>query len=159
MNERSDMVTVFVVRPTADGHDHEFLQLHRAASDYLGNTWQIVRGGVEPGETATAAALREMREECGLGPREFYRLGSVETFYIPVEDTLWHSAAFCAVVDMNAAVVLNDEHDDYRWVHRERMAAHTMWASERGLLNDLFTDILDNGIAKPYLRVSLGQRT
>jgi dATP pyrophosphohydrolase len=151
------MVTVFVVRPTTG--DHEFLQLHRAATDYLGDTWQLVRGGIEPGETAVVAALRELREETGLTPREFYRLGSVETFYIPLEDTLWHSVAFCALVDAKTPIQLNDEHDDFRWVHRERMAGQSMWASERALLSDLFTDILDNGIAKPYLRVTLERAT
>ncbi len=159
MNERSDMVTVVVVRPTADGHDHEFLQLHRAATDFLGNTWQVVRGGIETGETAVTAALRELREETNLRPREFYRLGSVETFYLPLDDTLWHSIAFCAVVDRADVVTLNDEHHDHRWIHRERMNDHTMWASERVLLPHLCADILDNGIAKPYLRISLEHDT
>ncbi len=155
MKTRSDMVTVFVARPDSAGTSHEFLQLLRAPEDYMGNTWQIVRGTVEAGETAVEGALRELREESGLIPGEFYRLGRVESFYIPTDDTLWHSIVFCALVSREAEVKLNEEHDDSRWISRSNILAHTMWPSERSLLADLFHDILDIGSAKPYLRISL----
>ena len=86
-------------------------------------------------------------------PCEFYRLGSVESFYIALDDTLWHSVPFCALVSRDDRVTLNDEHDEVRWVGRDRIDAETMWASERALLRDLFRDILDDGPAKPYLRI------
>jgi 8-oxo-dGTP pyrophosphatase MutT (NUDIX family) len=155
MKTRSDMVTVFVARPDSRGESHEFLQLHRAPQDYMGNTWQIVRGTVEPGETAVQGALRELREEAGLAPNEFYRLGSVESFYIPNDDTLWHSVSFLALVTREANVVLNEEHDDARWIPRSEILDETMWPSERWLLRDLCQDILDNGSAKPHLRIDL----
>ena len=60
MNVRHDMVTVLVVRPDASGNSHEFLQLHRVADDYMGGTWQIIRGGVDADESYVEAALREM---------------------------------------------------------------------------------------------------
>src|SRR4051812_38096329 len=118
MKTRSDMVTVFVARPDSAGTSHEFLQLHRAPDDYMGNTWQIVRGTLEPGETAIEGALRELREESGLVPTEFYRLGRVESFYRAIDDTLWHSVSFVALVGQDAQVVLNEEHDDARWMPR-----------------------------------------
>ena len=70
MKTRSDMVTVFVLRPDQSGDSWEFLQLQRAKDDYMGGTWQIIRGGSNPGEHMVAAALREMREETGLSPQE-----------------------------------------------------------------------------------------
>jgi 8-oxo-dGTP pyrophosphatase MutT (NUDIX family) len=154
MNARHDMITVFVVRPDAGGRSHEFLQLRRVPDDYMGGTWQVVRGGMESGESAAQAALRELREEAGLAPREFYRLSCVESFYTPVDDTLWHSVAFCAVIGREQQVVLNHEHDAMRWIPRAQMDAHLMWASERRLLSALCRDILDNGPAKPFLVVS-----
>ena len=42
----------------------------------------MVSGGIEQGETATAAALREIREETGLSPSTFYLADAVETFYM-----------------------------------------------------------------------------
>ena len=155
MRLRHDMISVFVVRPDESGSSHEFLQLHRIAGDYMGGTWQIIRGGVEGGESYVQAALRELREEAGLIPAEFYRLGTVETFYTTFEDTVWHAPAFCAMVPRSAIVKLNDEHDGYRWVHRERIDAELMWASERQVLHELLRDVLDDGPAKPLLRIAL----
>lgn len=155
MNVRHDMVTVFVVRPDESGRSHEFLQLRRAGQRYMTGTWQIIRGGVKPGETYLHAALREMREESGLEPVEFFRLGSVESFYLPADDAIWYSAPFCAIVDRSQPVQLNDEHDAFRWIARERIETETMWGDQRRLLRDLMRDILDNGPGKPFLRIDL----
>jgi dihydroneopterin triphosphate diphosphatase len=155
MKARHDMVTVFVVRPDESGDSHEFLQLHRSPSDYLGNTWQVVRGGVDPDESYPHAALRELREEAGLVPAEFFRLGLVESFYTDLNDTLWHSVVFCAIVARHQSVLLNEEHDDYRWISRDKIDALTMWASERPLLAEICREILDDGLAKPYLRMKI----
>ncbi len=155
MNARHDMVTVFVVRPKAAGASHEFLQLRRVASDYMGGTYQTIRGGIKPGESGVAAALRELREESELTPVEFYRLGSVESFYIPADDAIWHAAAFCAIVDPSAEVMLNDEHDAVRWVAAEETDDTFMWSSERPLIDEIKRVILADGPAKPFLRLDI----
>jgi dATP pyrophosphohydrolase len=147
------MVSCFVVRPGDAGSAHEFLQLRRAAGEYMGGTWQIVRGTSEPGETAPKAALRELREETGLLPSEFYRLSHLESFYIPADETIWHCPAFCAIVGRDVEVILNNEHDAARWVPRASIEAATMWASEQLALVDLCRNILDDGPAKPFLRL------
>jgi dihydroneopterin triphosphate diphosphatase len=155
MNVSSNMVTIFVVRPTADATSHEFLQLHRVPDDYMGDTWQLIRGGLNENENAVAGALRELREESGLTPQEFYRLGTVESFYTAIDDTLWHSVAFCALIARDAQLALNEEHDAYRWTPRDKFPQVCMWASERNLLDELLREILDDGPAKPHLRISL----
>jgi dihydroneopterin triphosphate diphosphatase len=154
MNVRHDMVTVFVARPDAYAQSHEFLQLHRVAGDFLGDTWQIIRGGVEADESYPKAALREMREECGMSPAEFYRTGSIESFYTDHDDTIWNSAVFCAIVGREAEVKLNEEHDAFRWIARDQMDDHMMWASERQLLPGLLRDLFNAGPAKTYLRIA-----
>jgi 8-oxo-dGTP pyrophosphatase MutT (NUDIX family) len=121
----------------------------------MGGTWQIVRGGVNADETYVAAALREMREESGLCPGELYRLDSVESFYLQADDTLWNSVAFCALIDRDQQIQLNDEHDDLRWIPRSQIEKQTLWSSELRLLADLKRTILDDGPAKPYLRIDL----
>jgi dATP pyrophosphohydrolase len=155
MRVRDDMVTVFVVRADASGTSQEFLQLHRVRGDYMGDTWQIIRGGAEADESYVAAALRELKEESGLVPRTFYRVGTVESFFTDVDDTLWHSVAFCAVVDRADSVRLNDEHDDFRWIPRREIEAMTMWASERRLLADVCSAILDGDTSRAHLRIAL----
>jgi 8-oxo-dGTP diphosphatase len=53
-------IAVFVTRKSGA----EVLIVHRSAVQ--GGYWHVVAGGVEPGETATEAAERELREETGL---------------------------------------------------------------------------------------------
>ena len=156
MTKRTDMIACHVIRPgTHDGVSHEFLQLRRSAGDYLGGTWQIVRGRLEPGETAWQGALRELREETGLVPAEFYKLSLLESFYLIPGETIWQVPSFIAVVPREAEVVLNEEHEAYRWVPRERIDALTMWAGERVVLAEVMREICDGGLSKPHLRVKV----
>jgi dATP pyrophosphohydrolase len=153
MNVRHDMVTVFVARPA--GTSHEFLQLRRVPVSYMGGTWQTVRGKIKAGETAVQGALRELREETGLTPIEFYRVPGIESFYTQPDDTIWHNAAFFAIVDRAAPITFNHEHDAHRWVPAGEVDAHFMWPDERRLIGEIVHEILGNGLAKLHLIVPL----
>ena len=102
MNIRCDLITCYAVRRCESGH--EFLQLHRSEGDYMGGTWQAISGQIEPGEVASQAALRELFEEAGMVPMEFYVLPIVNTFYILTGDTLFHAVPFCAIVEQDATI-------------------------------------------------------
>lgn len=99
--------------------DQRLLLLKRAARSVLGpGLWGLPAGKIEPDETPTAAAAREMCEEIGPGHAvELQRyLGPIrDTYYggrfeIHLFHLRWHSGT----------VVLNDEHTEYAWVSRER---------------------------------------
>ena len=155
MNARYDMVTCYVARPAADGTLRELLQLRRAKGEFLEGAWGAIHGRVERGETAWQAALRELREEAGLAPIEFYQLDTINQFYLVAGDCVWHVPGFCAVVGRDAAVALNEEHDDFRWIDRSRADADFLWPGERRQLEELAREILDDGPAKPFLRIRL----
>ena len=155
MNARYDMVCCFAVRPGEDGRLGEVLQLRRAPGDFMGGAWSIVRGRIEHGEKAWQAALRELREETGLVPPagDFYQLDTVDTFYLAADDSVWHVPGFCAVVPRDRRIVLNAEHDAFRWVGRERFGGDFFWPGERRQLEELTREILDDGPARQYLRL------
>jgi dATP pyrophosphohydrolase len=155
MNIRFDMVSCFIVRPGNEAGTHEFLQLRRAKDDFMGGAWSTVRGTVEPGETGWAAALRELAEETGLTPVDFYQVDTVDIFYLHGDDTLWHCPGFCALVGRDVKVTLNAEHDAFRWVQRENVDRDFLWPGERAQIAELCREILDNGPAKSYLRIKL----
>ena len=150
------MVVCYVVRPTADSRSHEFLQMRRSANDYMGGTWQAVYGTSNVGETAWQAAVRELQEEAGLRARELYRVDCVETFYTAVSDTLWHAVPFVALVSRDDEVRLNEEHDAVRWIARDAVNDAFMWETDRQSIALVCRDILDGSLAKPYLKIEVG---
>jgi dATP pyrophosphohydrolase len=153
MKVRYDMVTCYVVRPGEAAGTHELLQVRRAAGDYMAGAWAVVRGTVEQGETAWAAAVRELNEETGLTPDEFYQLNTLDSFYMAAGDCVYHCPGFCALVGRDARVVLNAEHDATRWVERSRIDAEFLWPGERAQLAELCREVLDGGPAKSHLRI------
>jgi dATP pyrophosphohydrolase len=154
VNVRTHKIVVFLARPSAGG-GYEFLQMRRRGDEPLDGTWQTVRGSIESGETAVQAAIREVREETGVRPVAFYRLGSVETFYDLDSDAVWHSAAFFALLDAAAQVTLNEEHDAARWVADNEVDTHFMWPSEKPLIREIQSELLGDGLCKPHLKIDI----
>jgi dATP pyrophosphohydrolase len=155
MTPRYDSACCYVVRPDADGGLGELLQLRRAPGQFMGGSWSTVRGRIEGTEKAWQAALRELREEAGLTPAEFYQLDTINQFYLVAGDCVWHVPGFCAVVGREATIKLNEEHDDFRWIDRSRIDQDFLWPGERRQVRELAREILDNGPAKSYLRIQL----
>jgi dihydroneopterin triphosphate diphosphatase len=153
MRIRHDIVQVYVVRRVAAGD--EFLQLLRVDGDYMGGTWQTVSGGVEEGEPAWQAALRELREEAGLAAQELYRLDRVNSFYTDGDETVYHALPFCAIVDAGAQVTMDREHTAFRWVAREKAGESFMWPGDHACIAQIQDYILAGRIAKEHMRIRL----
>ena len=153
MNIRTDKVTVFIARKI--GETYELLQLHRCDGEPLTGTWQTVRGTMEAGETSIQTALRELNEETGLKPIELYHLGIPEMFHMLADDTIYHAAAFVAIVDGAAKITFDAEHDNHRWFPATDAEKFFMWPSEHPLLEVLQREIFGEGSSKPLLRVDV----
>lgn len=93
--------------------DPEVLLLHRSFPPIC---WSEIGGGVEEGETAWQAGLREMHEETGLVPLRYYSADFCQQYYDPDDDRICLFPVFVAYVDPLAEVALNHEHDAFRWV-------------------------------------------
>lgn len=146
-----EYVVVLIVR--LHGDEPQLLMARRAEDKYMGGTWQLISGGIEPGEVAWKAALREMSEETGLAPQEFYRLSTLTRFYRPDNDSINTAPMFCALVDERAEPLLNPEHTAFEWVHVAEAASRLMWPSDREALEEVRTVILEGAAAKASLRI------
>jgi dATP pyrophosphohydrolase len=150
---KSNRVAVYVFRTLPIGT--QFLQLHRAAGsgDYAG-TWQTVYGGIKSGESAIAAALRELQEETQLTPINFFQVEYLESFYHRARDRVTVLPVFAAQVATNAEVLIDEEHDDYRWVDLADVPTHFVWRVQRQAIAIIEQDILGTSPAKDLLTIT-----
>jgi dihydroneopterin triphosphate diphosphatase len=130
---RTNMVSVDIARRGVLGL--EFLQLRRS-KDPLRGTWQPVMGGIEPGETALEAGLRELQEEVGLDRNTphvlaMYALDEVFPFYVVRLDAVFLCPRLLAEVDPSWKPALNHEHDDHRWVQEHKASEMFLWPGQR----------------------------
>ena len=120
-------VSVSVVRDRAGVA--ELLFLRRSGGRFDGQWWPVT-GTREGGEPPAACALRELEEETGLRPKALY----ATEIRAAVEGDRGHLRVFVAAVDAGAAVRLNWEHDDHRWLRVEEAESMTppfTWATLR----------------------------
>jgi 8-oxo-dGTP pyrophosphatase MutT (NUDIX family) len=125
----------------------EFLVLHRAPQ--FEAYWHLVAGGVEEGESARDAAVRELREEVGLDAKDGLRDLEQPFVYSLAEESPAVRARFgpsqtdvpvdVFVADVETAwePTLNEEHDAYRWCSRDEAVALLYWPEPRELVGRL----------------------
>lgn len=128
ITHRSDLAVCFAIREKNDRW--EFLQLLRNPNTAtMGGVWGMPGGAIEGGERPAEAARRELFEEAGLVPIELFLLDFVSSFYSESLNAIIHGVNYCAIVDPDAEVVLNDEHTEYRWLLS--MKQRSTWSGAR----------------------------
>ena len=89
---------------------HRYLFLLRNQKRHAGS-WGLVGGGVEPGESPTAALQREIQEE--IGSISYEKVIPLEKFTSDNGTFEYHT--YVIPVDAEFVPVLNDEHRGYAW--------------------------------------------
>jgi 8-oxo-dGTP pyrophosphatase MutT (NUDIX family) len=103
----------------------DVLLVHRSPENTPG--WHLVSGGVESGETAAEAAVRELREETQLET-------AVEPLGFSFTHDGIHVEAFTADVPADWEPVLDWEHDDYCWLPPAEAVKILRWPEPREIM-------------------------
>jgi 8-oxo-dGTP pyrophosphatase MutT (NUDIX family) len=160
MSLRPDLIECWVFRvlaPTGpddtrpDTERLEILLIRRAGHRIFPGLWQCVTGGIEPGERVPDAAMREVREETGLGAdaiEAFYDLDQVAPFYDEGVDAVVVSAIFAARVRPDAVPRVSWEHDGMRWVPADEAVRLTVWPSYAESIRRVRDRLLDPNLER-----------
>ena len=111
--------------------DLEFLLLKRSEKEIYPNVWQMVTGSIDEGEKAYETALREMKEETGLIPEEFWVVPYTNSFYSHEKNMMCLVPVFAARVNSDLPVTISDEHSEYLWVKKEKAIELLSWYGQR----------------------------
>ncbi len=143
---RVSLVDLYVLRGA--GASLECLVLRRAAGGRCPGSGETVPGHIEPDETPTDAARRELEEETGLVPERLYNLSRVEAFYQHRKDEIALVPVFTAFVAPDAVVHTGVEHDRYEWLTPAEASRRFAWPREARALDDAVA-LLGSGTAGP----------
>ncbi|MFA6233094.1 MAG: NUDIX pyrophosphatase [Bacteroidota bacterium] len=117
---KANMVQVHVYRRIESGQI-EYLLLQRASTEPLYPLlWQIVTGRMEEGESAIAAAKREVIEETGICTETMVVVPYIASFYFEPDDSIHHVPVFAVEVPEDTVVRLSIEHIDFVWLRFEK---------------------------------------
>ena len=126
---------------TDSGRSGVVLQ-HRSARVHQGNTWGLMGGAIEPGETPSVAALREAHEEAGVDASTVTVLSTVAGLRHPEWSYTYVLAESERPENPDLPGGLTWESDRTMWVDLEAVAAyplHPSLAADWPRLHDLLS--------------------
>lgn len=132
----------------------EFLLLLRSAKKIYAHQWRMIGGKVEEGEKYWEAALRELKEETGLVPHEFWTIPSVNTFYEAKSDQIHHIPAFAVALKDEVIPELDDEHTEYRWISIDELDSYLSWPEQKRLIRLTYNLLVNDQILTEW-RISI----
>jgi dihydroneopterin triphosphate diphosphatase len=129
------VVDVFVIR-TREGRGLEVLAMQRSTGVRCPGSWEVVHGSIEPGESAPAAARREVNEETGLQVERLYSI-TANPFFLNARGTVQVALVFAAFITAAADVKLSEEHQACEWLDFEAASSRLAWPREREYLRHI----------------------
>jgi dATP pyrophosphohydrolase len=148
----SDSVDIYAFR-RVNGRP-QYLALLRRPEVALGNTWHAIHAKVGDGETAYAAALREVRHAIGVVPKQFYSADLVSQFYDHYSDSIALTPVFAALIEGPAPAMLGADFIDYAWCDLDEAVARLFSSAQRWAVRHIADVIASGGPEAEYYRLT-----
>jgi dihydroneopterin triphosphate diphosphatase len=146
---KSFSVAAYVCRVENDVCKHLII---RRKPGYLGGTWQMISGRIEPGEKGWQAALREIKEETRLVPDRFYSANSLEAFYEVNKNCINLIPVFVAFIDTDQPVHISHEHSEYKWITAAEAEDYVAFSHQQEMLRTI-ESLFVKSTPNPFLEI------
>ena len=133
----------------------EFLLLKRSRKEIYPGIWQMVTGSIKEGEKAYETALREIKEETGLVPDDFWVVPYTNSFYSHEKNVMCMVPVFVVRVQPDSEVVLSDEHSEFMWVDSEKAKTMLAWYGQRKSVEIIYEYLTKEKSTLEFVRLPL----
>lgn len=120
-----DMILQVGVKALIKNSNDEYLFLQRSSmlsTDSDEPSWDIPGGRIDSDEHLADALKREIKEEIGYEIDLIPRLIAAQDIFVPAKDL--HVVRLTYIIEEDVPKVnLSDEHNDYQWVSRAKIAS------------------------------------
>lgn len=147
---KSFSVSIFILK--VDDGETKVLVLRRTR--YLAGLWCQIAGGIEAGEKAWQAAIREVHEETGIELSEIWSADILEQFYEVDKECITLVPVFVSTVPANTIVTLNDEHDAYEWISFDKANTMLSFPGQQKALAAVKAEFVDKE-PNPHLKIAM----
>ncbi len=107
-----------------------FLLLKRADNKIYSGQWRMIGGKVKNDESRWEATIRELKEETGVKPKNYWAVPTLNHFYEPKSDQIHLIPAFAAELESDSPVKLDDEHKSFKWVTIDQIPSYIFWPEQ-----------------------------
>jgi dihydroneopterin triphosphate diphosphatase len=149
MNSRVRLIDVYAYRYSNEAL--QFLLLKRAPGRIYEGQWRMVGGKAKQGERRSSTALRELHEELGADPVRVWAVPAANHFYDVKADEFRLVAAFAAEMPVGCDIILNHEHEDFRWVNADQAGKMLVWPEQIKMLGYISAILKKNEIPDEWI--------
>lgn len=151
MKNNTDLTLIDVYPYKWMNGNPEFLLLKRSESVIYSGQWRMVGGKIQSNETASEAALRELKEETGISPITFWSVPSINSFFDFKLNKIHHIPVFSAEIETDRPITLNHEHNEFQWINIELAQKMLVWPEQVRLISLIHHILITGNIAKEWI--------